>query len=90
MIELVFLLEEASIAELLGVIVPDLLPSEIRCLFIPHEGKSDLEKSIPRKLRAWKTPGVQFVVVRDKDQGGCVATRRDFVHFAKKESGQTR
>ena len=61
MTELVFLLEERSIAELLKVIVPGLLPQEVQCRFIPHEGKSDLEKSIPRKLRAWNTPGVRFV-----------------------------
>ncbi len=71
MTELVFLLEEASIVEVLNVIVPNLVPKCITCRFIPHEGKSDLEKSIPRKLRAWRTPGVRFVVVRDKDSGDC-------------------
>jgi len=75
MTELVFLLEERSISELLKVIVPGLLPTEVRCRFISHEGKSDLEKSIPRKLRAWNTPGVRFVVVRDKDQGDCHAVK---------------
>lgn len=71
MTELVFLLEETSIVELLKTIVPSLVPEQVQCRYIPHEGKSDLEKSIPRKLRAWNTPGVQFVVVRDKDQGDC-------------------
>lgn len=75
MTELVFLLEEASIVELLKVIVPSLVPDHIQCLYIPHEGKSDLERSIPRKLRAWNKPGVQFVVVRDKDQGDCHAVK---------------
>jgi len=71
MSELVFLLEERSIVEVLRVLVPSLVPEHITCHFVPHEGKSDLEKSIPRKLRAWRTPGVRFVVVRDKDQGDC-------------------
>jgi hypothetical protein len=75
MTQLVFLLEEASIAEVLKVIVPDLVPKCTDCRFISHEGKSDLEKSIPRKLKAWRTPGVRFVVVRDKDQGDCHATK---------------
>ena len=47
--ELVFLLEERSMQEVLQVIVPPLVPSHITCRFIPHEGKKDLEKSIPRK-----------------------------------------
>ena len=75
MTEIVFLLEEASIAELLKVIIPGIVPQGVRCHFIPHEGKSDLERSIPRKLRAWRTPGIRFVVVRDKDQGDCHAVK---------------
>jgi hypothetical protein len=30
-----------------------------------------LEKSIPKKLRAWREPGVRFVVIRDNDGGDC-------------------
>lgn len=29
----------------------------------------NLERSIPRKLRAWREPGVRFAVVRDNDGG---------------------
>ena len=36
---------------------------------VPHEGKQDLEKSIPRKLRAWREPSAHFIVVRDNDGG---------------------
>ena len=38
---------------------------------IPHEGKTDLQKSIPIKLRAWKQPDVKFVIVQDQDTGDC-------------------
>jgi hypothetical protein len=48
-----------------------MLTEDVQCRYVPHEGKQDLEKSIPRKLRAWKTPGTRFVVVRDKDSGDC-------------------
>lgn len=46
------------------------LPREfpgLEFICIPHEGKSDLEKSLPRKLRAWREPGVRFLVIRDSD-----------------------
>lgn len=43
--------------------------SSIFCL--AHSGKKDLEKSIPTKLRAWKEPGVPFIIVQDNDRGDC-------------------
>jgi hypothetical protein len=83
MSELVFLLEERSMVEVLKQIVPLLVPKNIICRYVPHEGKQDLEKSIPRKLRAWKTPGVQFVVVRDKDAGDCKKIKDKLVELCK-------
>ena len=67
----VFLLEEYSMKALLEGLLPRLFPGLVfQC--VPHEGKGDLEKSIPRKLRAWQEPGVRFVVVRDNDRGDCM------------------
>ena len=54
----------------LEALLPRCFP-ELRFLCIYHEGKNDLEKSIPRKLRAWKEPGVRFVVLRDNDGADC-------------------
>ena len=70
MSRIVFLLEEYSLKVLLDGLLPRLFP-ELPFLCVPHEGKQDLEKSIPRKLRAWREPGVRFVVVRDNDGGDC-------------------
>lgn len=67
----VFLLEEYSMKVLLDGLLPRLFP-DLVFLCVPHDGKGDLEKSIPRKLRAWREPGVRFVVVRDNDRGDCV------------------
>lgn len=67
--EVVFLLEEKSMEELLKVLLPRLAP-ELQFRLIPHEGKGDLEKSIPRKLKAWKSPA-RFVIVRDQDTANC-------------------
>ena len=47
----VFLLEEASMRDLLNGLLPRLYP-DLTFLCLAHEGKSDLERSIPRKLRA--------------------------------------
>ena len=70
MTKLVFLVEEPSMAHLLNELLPRLFPSLLfQC--VPHEGKSDLEKSIPRKLRAWREPSVRFMVMRDQNSGDC-------------------
>ena len=70
MSRVVFLLEERSMKTLLEGLLPRLMPG-IAFICIPHDGKQDLEKSIPRKLRAWREPGVRFVVLRDNDGGDC-------------------
>ena len=71
----IFLLEEASMRDLLVGLLPRLYPNTVfECL--AHEGKNDLEKSIPRKLRAWREPGVRFVILRDNDGDDCVRLKR--------------
>jgi hypothetical protein len=85
--KLVFLLEERSMKVLLDGILPRLFPG-IQFLCIPHEGKQDLEKSIPRKLRAWKEPGVRFVVVRDNDNVDCISLKESLLELCK-DAGRT-
>lgn len=68
---MVFLLEEPSMKHLLDALLPRLMPG-LNFLCVPHEGKNDLERSIPRKLRAWNEPGTRFVIVRDNDNGDCI------------------
>jgi hypothetical protein len=74
-VTLVFLLEELSMKAFLDGLLPRLLPDGVDYKLIPHAGKADLERSIPRKLRAWRAPDARFVVVRDQDGGDCVAIK---------------
>ena len=61
---------------LLDGLLPRLFPGlPFQC--VPHEGKTDLERSIPRKLRGWREPGVRFAVVRDNDGADCRALKDD-------------
>lgn len=78
MSRIVFLLEEYSMKVLLDGLLPRLFPG-LPFLCVPHEGKQDLEKSIPRKLRAWSEPGVRFCVVCDNDGGDCQALKQALV-----------
>ncbi len=77
----IFLLEEPSMKALLDGLLPRLLPGWVdgqhfQCL--QHEGKSDLDRSIPRKLNAWRIPGDRFVIVRDNDGAHCVNLKARF------------
>ena len=67
---IIFLLEEPSMRVLLDAWLPRLFPGWAageHFLCIAHEGKSDLDRSIPRKLVAWGIPQDRFVIVRDND-----------------------
>lgn len=68
---LVFLLEERSAASFLDGFLPRILPEGVSFITIAHQGKSDLQKSIPRKLRAWRTPNTCFIVLHDQDSNDC-------------------
>ena len=61
--------------ELLESLLPRFFPG-LAFLCVAHEGKSDLDRSIPRKLQAWKEPGVRFIVVRDNDNANCLELKR--------------
>jgi hypothetical protein len=78
-----FLLEEYSMKVLLDDLLPRLLP-DLQFLCVPHEGKQDLEKSIPRKLRAWREPGVRFCVIRDNDGADCRSLKQALVALCAK------
>ena len=77
-----FLLEEPSMRTLLEGLLPRLFPCLVfQC--VTHRGKQDLEKSVPRKLRRWREPGVRFVVLRDNDGGDCLALKRRLIDLCR-------
>lgn len=74
----IFLLEEPSMKAMLAEYLPRLVPGWIQgqhFLLLPHQGKSDLDKSIPVKLKAWQEPGARFIIVRDNDNADCLALK---------------
>ena len=80
--KLVFLLEEPSMKHLLDALLPHILPNDIHFQTIPHNGKRELEKSIPRKLRGWNEPGdIRFVIVHDQDTKNCIALKQDLLQL---------
>lgn len=79
---LIFLLEEPSMKALLDGLLPRLFPGwepETHFKCVPHQGKSDLDASVPRKLNAWRIPGDRFVIVRDNDNAKCTDIKQRYL-----------
>jgi hypothetical protein len=73
---LVVFTEEMSAKVMLESLLPRLLPIDECCFMcVAFEGKQDLEKQLPIKLRGWRTPDTHFVVLRDQDNGDCMAIK---------------
>lgn len=76
---LVFLLEEKSMKIFLDTLLPNVLPADVDFFTIAHEGKSDLKKSIPIKLKAWNIPNSKFIIVQDQDSNDCKKLKQELV-----------
>lgn len=75
MTDAVIFVEEESARIVVSSIASRLFPRRI-FVVIGHDGKSDLEESFPRKIRAWKYPGgLPFIILRDNDGGNCSALK---------------
>ncbi|MCM1187949.1 MAG: hypothetical protein NC541_01480 [bacterium] len=81
--KLIFLLEEQSMKYFLDGLLPRVLPAEIQFITIPHEGKSDLQKSLTAKLKGWNEPNVKFVVVQDQDSNDCKELKEKLLELCK-------
>lgn len=80
---LVFLLEEKSMKVFLDTLLPKVLPPDVDYFTIPHEGKSDLKKSLPTKLKAWNIPDSKFIVVQDQDSNDCRKLKQELLDLCK-------
>lgn len=79
MTQLVFFLEEPSAKEMLKGLLPKLLPADITPQYVVFEGKQDLEKRLPMRLKAWQDPNAKFIVMRDQDNGSCVTIKQNLL-----------
>lgn len=76
---LVFFLEEPSAREMLKALLPNILQEHVETQFVVFEGKQDLEKRLPIRLKGWQRPDARFVVMRDQDSGECVSIKQDLL-----------
>jgi hypothetical protein len=67
---LVILTEERSMKIFLEILI-NRYYLKLNFNIIPHQGKQDLERHIPKTLRSWNIPDSRFIVAHDKDSWDC-------------------
>lgn len=86
------LVEEKSMEQFLKGFLPRVLPAGFslneNCFVYPHEGKSDLQKRLPKRVRAYQNyPNpVYLMVVQDQDSHNCVDLKRQLIKLIEQES----
>ena len=76
---IIFMTEEESMGNALRELLPKLFPGFLEYqhwIVLDHKGKSDLESSYPKKMRAWTEPGVRFIILRDNDGSDCTGLKK--------------
>jgi hypothetical protein len=79
------LTEEPSMEVFLKGILPNVLPDDykidVNCFIRAHRGKSDLKKSIPKKMRAYLHYGysVKVLIIHDQDANDCRKLKNELV-----------
>ncbi|AOX00112.1 hypothetical protein BJP34_12230 [Moorena producens PAL-8-15-08-1] len=81
--DLIFLLEERSMENVLDQLLPKIIPNEITYSCITHQGKQDLWKSIPNKIKTFQyySPDTRFIIVHDQDSHDCQTLKSELLEI---------
>lgn len=77
------LVEESSMNNLLRVILPMILPEgyqlDANCFSRVYEGKADLKKQIPSKIRAYQhySIPIKVIIIQDQDSRDCKELKKE-------------
>lgn len=90
MVRVEFLLEEPSMVALLEILLPRILSAEwqlnVNYFLRPHEGKQDLHKSIPRKMRVFSNTTYEkigVIIMQDQDSNDCKELKSKLLDYCK-------
>lgn len=75
--KLVCLLEERSAEEVLQVVLPKILSSNISVRYLSFEGKNDLKKKLQRRIQGWQGDDACFLVLMDQDGADCRIVKKE-------------
>jgi hypothetical protein len=86
------LVEEPSMENLLNIVLPQILPTGYElgrnCFVRPHQGKSDLQRSIPKKVTAYRhfPQAVRLIVIQDQDSNDCVILKQNLIDLIRTQN----
>ena len=75
------LIEEPSMEEVLRILLPIILPDgwmlDYNCFVRTHEGKQDLQRSLPNKISsaAKRDIKIGYIVLQDQDSSDCISLK---------------
>jgi hypothetical protein len=70
-------------AVFLNTLLKNIFP-ELEFRTVPHEGKSDLKRSIPSKLRSLADERTFFIILMDQDKNDCYRLKAELEEICKK------
>jgi hypothetical protein len=77
--------EERSMEFFLRALLPRILPSgfelDVNCFIRPHEGKSDLKRSLSKKVKAFPhfSQPVKLLIIHDQDSNECKVLKASLI-----------
>ncbi len=80
---LVFFLEEESAKAFLQELMARLDPNGPNPVFITFEGKQDMLKELPRKLKGWRGQGDNLFILMDQDSADCRTVKKKLVDICR-------
>ncbi|MEA5472097.1 DUF4276 family protein [Spirulina sp. 06S082] len=73
---------------ILDRLLPQIIPDEITHICISHQGKQDLFRSIPKKIKAFQnSPDTKFIIVHDQDSHDCKQLKSELLKLCQ-DAGQ--
>ncbi len=90
------LVEERSMQVFLNGLLPRVLPNGYtlggNCFVYAHEGKSDLQKRLPNRIKAYLNypEQVHLIIIHDQDSSDCVELKRRIERLIQQEDSSIR
>lgn len=90
------LVEEHSMEVFLKNFLPRILPDSfelgINCFIYPHEGKRDLQKRLPKRIKAYQSypQKVILLVIQDQDSSNCKVLKQKLLRLIREANGDTK
>jgi len=86
------LVEEQSMEEALKILLPRILPAETTYRILNFQGKKNLLRQLPARLRgySWITEDYRIVVLTDEDRQNCLALKQQMEEAAQQAGLSTK